>query len=76
MDLSEKDWIIALASVPALSQLSVTTALAGLGDDFSRVDDATVFAPTTAAFRSLGLARGRQLLTDPPRRPTCCATTW
>ena len=65
LDLSEKDWITALASVPALAQLSVTTALADLGDDFSRVDEATVFAPTAAAFSSLGLARGRQLLTDP-----------
>ena len=65
VDLSEKDWITALASVPALGQLSVTTALADLGDDFSGVGEATVFAPTGVAFRSLGLARGRQLLTDP-----------
>lgn len=65
VDLSEKDWITALASVPALGQLSVTTALADLGDDFSGVDEVTVFAPTGVAFRSLGLARGRQLLTDP-----------
>jgi uncharacterized surface protein with fasciclin (FAS1) repeats len=65
VDLSNRDWIDALAQVPALSQLSVTTALAGLGNDFSGLQEATVFAPTDSAFRALGLTRGRELLTNP-----------
>lgn len=65
VDLSDRDWLDALAQVPALSQLSVTTALAGLGSDFSGLPEATVFAPTDAAFRALGVTRGRELLTNP-----------
>jgi len=65
VDLSDRDWVDALSQVPALSQLSVTTALAGLGSDFGGIQEATVFAPTDAAFRALGVARGRELLTDP-----------
>ena len=65
VDLSETDWITALAKVPALAQLSVTTALAALGDDFSGIEDATVFAPTDVAFRDLGAVGARRLLTNP-----------
>jgi uncharacterized surface protein with fasciclin (FAS1) repeats len=65
VDLSQRDWLTALAQVPALSQLSVTTALAELGDDFSGLEEATVFAPTDVAFRTLGMARARELLTRP-----------
>jgi hypothetical protein len=65
VDLSQRDWLTALAQVPAMSQLSVTTALAELGDDFSGLEDATVFAPTDVAFRTLGMARARELLTMP-----------
>ena len=65
VDLSQRDWLTALAHVPALSQLSVTTALAELGDDFSGLEEATVFAPTDVAFRTLGMARARELLTKP-----------
>ncbi len=42
----QEDWITAMAKVPAFSQWSVTIDLAGLGNDFSRVEKATVFAPT------------------------------
>lgn len=65
VDLKNRDWVDALAQVPALSQLSVTTALAGLGSDFGGLQDATVFAPTDTAFRALGVTRGRELLTNP-----------
>ena len=65
VDLSQRDWITALAKVPALAQLSVTTALAELGNDVSGIEDATVFAPTNIAFRDLGVVRARQLLTNP-----------
>lgn len=65
LDLSNRDWVDALARVPALSQLSVTTALSGLGRDLGGVQEATVFAPTDAAFRTLGLDRSRELLIDP-----------
>lgn len=65
VDLSQRDWLTALAQVPALSQLSVTTALAELGEDFRSVEEATVFAPTDVAFRTLGMARARELLTMP-----------
>ena len=65
LDLSNRDWIDAIAQIPALSQFRVTTALAGLGQDFSGVREATVFTPTDAGFRALGADRGRELLTHP-----------
>lgn len=65
IDLGGRDWIDALAQVPALSQLSVTTALSGLASSLQGVTDVTVFAPDDAAFRRLGAAEGRRLLTQP-----------
>lgn len=65
IDLSNRDWIDALGQVPALSQLSVTVALSELSGNLQGVGEATVFAPDDEAFRRLGLAGGRRLLTDP-----------
>lgn len=65
VDLSDRDWVDALGQVPALSQLSVTTALSGLLSSVQNVQEATVFAPTDTAFRRLGAAEGRRLLADP-----------
>jgi len=65
VDLSNRDWITALGNIPALAQLSVTVALAGLGNDVTGLQQATIFAPTDTAFRDLGVIRGRQLLTNP-----------
>jgi uncharacterized surface protein with fasciclin (FAS1) repeats len=65
VDLSNRDWITALGNIPALAQLSVTVALAGLGNDVTGMQQATIFAPTDSAFRDLGVVRGRQLLTNP-----------
>lgn len=64
-DLGNRDWIDALAQVPALSQLSVTVALSGLSGDLQGVGEATVFAPNDQAFRRLGVDGGRRLLTNP-----------
>lgn len=64
-DLATQDWVVALASVPALSQLSVITTVAQLRDDLASQQDVTVFAPTSNAFLALGADRTRQLLTNP-----------
>lgn len=65
IDLGDRSWLEALAEVPALSQLSVTSALSGLTDSLKGVGDVTVFAPDDTAFRRLGAAEGRRLLTQP-----------
>lgn len=65
IDLGDRDWIDALAQVPALSQLSVTTSLSGLASSLQGVGEVTVFAPDDTAFRRIGAAEGRRLLTQP-----------
>ena len=64
-ELADQDWLTAISSIPALSQLSVTTTVAELRDDLASQHDVTVFAPTSSAFLNLGVRRGRQLLTNP-----------
>jgi hypothetical protein len=65
-DLSRRDWLLALAATPALSQWSVMTTVAGLQADFARLEEVTVFAPVDGAFQTLGVDRIRQLLQNPP----------
>ena len=63
--LGEQGAAAAVAEIPQLSQLSVTLRFAELEDTLNSAQDVTLFAPTDAAFRSIGLDRGRKLVTDP-----------
>lgn len=64
-DIRQQEWFTAIASLPALSQLSVITNVVQIRQDLASQQEVTVFAPDNVAFAALSPSRATQILTDP-----------
>lgn len=66
-NIRQQEWFIAIASIPALSQLSVITNAVQVRSDLASHQEVTVFAPDNVAFAAIGPGRATELLTDPSK---------
>lgn len=64
-NIRQQEWFLAIASVPALSQLSVITNVVQVRNDLAIQQEITLFAPDNVALAAMSPTRATEILTDP-----------